>query len=132
MKSEALGNLRTMREVRSSLEVAGGRKAKTTNSLSRTKEMIDALEPLNDRSLGSVLTRERKRFGNQEASVNKSRQRLLKSRKKLATIIEKNRALTQLRHELQQERWRGDDSPVLPKAEQSNPGPKLRQVKLTY
>jgi hypothetical protein len=58
---------------------------------------------------------------------------LLKSRKKLATLIEKNRALTQLRHELQQERWRGDAPPVAAKAEQQpNRGPKLRQVKLTY
>jgi len=132
MKSEALANLRTMRQLRSSLEVAGGRKAKTTNSLSRTKEMTEHLEPLSDRRLTCVLTRERKRFGNHEAAVNKSRQRLLQSRKKLATIIDRNRALTQLRHELQQERWRGDAPLVLPKAEQPNRGPKLRQVKLTY
>ena len=132
MKSEALGNLRTMRQVRNSIEVAGERKAKTTNSLSRTKEMIESLEPLSDRRLGCVLTRERKRFGNYEAAVNRSRQRLLKSRKKLATTIANNLALTQLRHELQQERWRGDAPPILPKAEQLNRGPKLRQVRLTY
>ncbi len=113
MGSEALRNIRTMRQVKTSLDVARSKKTKTTNCLSRTKGEIEQLECVSDRRVGQILAKEMTRSAAYDASLEKSRQRLLKSREKLATIINRNRALTGLRHELQQARWRKEDQPPL-------------------
>lgn len=131
MKSEALRNIRTMREVKISLDVARGQRLRTTNSLSKTKDEVEYLESLTDRRLEQVLEKERRRFGVQEASVNKSRQRVLRAREKLAMTVNKNRALTELRRKLQQTRWEGNDL-VASKAETLVTEPKVRQVELKY
>ena len=131
MKSEALRNIRTMRQVRTSLDVARSQGVRTTNSLSRTREEIAYLESLTDRRLEQVLQKEKGRFATQEASINKSRQRVLKAREKLAMTINKNRALTELRRELQQARWEGKD-PVASKREALPAGQNLRQIELRY
>ncbi len=131
MKSEALRNVRTMREVKSSLDIARGQRLRTTNSLSKTREEVEALGSLTDRRLEQVLGKEQRRFAAQEASINKSRQRVLRAREKLAMTVNKNRSLTELRRKLQQTRWEGND-PVAPKAEMPAPEPNLRQVELKY
>jgi hypothetical protein len=130
MESGALRNIRTMRQVKTSLGVARNQKLRTTNSLSKTKEEIAYLELLTDSRLERVLAKERARFAIFGASIEKSQQQLIKSRKKLAAIINKNRALTELRRELQQARWEGND-PMVPKAE-SAPDPNRRQMELRY
>ncbi len=112
MKSEALRNIRTIRQVRTSLDVARSEKPRTTNSLSKTGEEVAHLESVTDRRLPQILEKERRRFNAQETSVNRSRQRLLKAREKLAMTINRNRALTELRHELQRARWEDDDCAV--------------------
>ena len=66
-----------------------------------------------------------------EEAVDKSRQRLIKAREKLAATINKNRALTELRHELQRWRWEGRDF-VLPKKEPPTEGRNLHQMELKY
>ena len=66
-----------------------------------------------------------------EAAVDKSRQRLLRAREKLAATINKNRALTELRHELQQSRLEGRN-PTPEKVKVPTRKPKLRQVELKY
>ena len=104
MNSEALRNIRTMRQVKTSLDITGSKKAKTTNSLSRTRQEIEQTESIEDRRTGQILAKERARSAAFDTSVEKSRQRLLRSREKLAGIIARNRALTSLRHELQQAR----------------------------
>jgi len=131
MEGEALRNIRTMRQVKTSLDVARSQKLRTTNSLSKTKEEIEYLESMTDSRLGQVLAKEKARFAAVDASVERSRQRLIRSREKLAATINKNRALIELRHELQRARWEGRD-PILPKAEQPNPGQNLRQMELRY
>lgn len=130
MKSEALRNIRTMRDVKNSLAMARGQRLRTTNSLSKTREEIEYLESLTDRRLDQVLAKERRRFEVLEATISKSRQRVLRARAKLAMTINKNRALTELRHELQRARWEGND-PGAPKAETA-PEPNLRQIELRY
>lgn len=105
MESEALRNIRTMRQIRTGADLVRGQKLRTTNSLPRTKEEVNHLQSLNDPRVGQILAKERKRFAAQETGVEKSRRRLLKSRKKLAVTINRNRALTDLRHELQRTRW---------------------------
>ncbi len=131
MQSEALRNIKTMRQVKISLDVARSQKPRTTNSLSKTKEEIERLESLKDNRLEQVLQGEKRRFAAHEASFEKSRQRVLRARDKLAMTVNKNRALTELRHELQQARWAGNDPPP-PKAELPAPEPNLRQVELRY
>jgi hypothetical protein len=131
MKSEALGNLRTMRQVKTGLGLAKGQKLRTTNSLSRRKEEIEYLASLSDRQLERVLAKERGRFAAFDASVKRARQRVLRARERLAMTINRNRALTELRQELQQARWQENDPPA-PKAEQLMPEQNLRQVELKY
>jgi hypothetical protein len=129
MKSETLRNIRTMRQVKT-FDVFRGRRLRTTNSLSKNRDEIEHLESLTDRRLPQVLEKERRRFAAQETSVNKSRQRVLKAREKLAMTVNRNRALTELRHELQRTRWEGDD-PVDLKAETPAREPN-RQFELRY
>ncbi len=96
-----------------SLDVARRQKLRTTNSLSKTAEEIRQLESLTDRRLGQVLETERRRFAAQEASVNKSRERVLASRKRLAIMVNRNRALAELRQQLQRSRWEENGQPAL-------------------
>lgn len=131
MKSEALRNIRTLRQVKTSLGVTRSEKLRTTNSLSKTREEVEYLKSVTDPRLDQVLEKEKRRFAAQEASVRKSRHRLLKARERLAMTVNKNRALTELRYQLQQARWAGKD-PVAPKVEIPAPEQNLRQIELRY
>jgi hypothetical protein len=131
MESEALRNLRTMRQIRTGTDLARNRKLRTTNSLSKTKEEVEYLQSLSARGVAQILAKERKRFATQEAVIEKSRRRVLRSREKLAVTINKNRALTELRHELQRARWEGRNS-ILLKKEPLTEGRNLRQMELRY
>jgi len=109
MKSEALRNIRTVRQLKTSLDVARSQKVRTTNSLSKTRGEVEYLESLTDRQLEQVLQKERRRSADQEAAISKSRQRVLRAREKLAMTVNRNRALTELRRELQQRRRAGEE-----------------------
>ncbi len=117
MESEALRNIRTMRQVKTSLEVARNQRIKTTSSLSKTAEESERLESLGigDGLTLQILAKEKARAAKFEASVERSRQRLLKSRAKIASLINRNRALNNLRHEIQQARDQTKESPPLSK-----------------
>jgi len=131
MQSEALRNIRTMRQVKTSLDLSRCQKPKTTNSLSKTEEESAHLLSLTDQRVVQILAKETKRFATMEASIDKSRGRVLKAREKLAVTINKNRALNELRHKLQQARWE-ENEPAPAKAETPNPRPSLHQVELRY
>ena len=131
MPSEALRNIRTMRQVKTSLDLAKNQRVKTTNSLSKTEEEVAHLLTLTDRQVEQTLAKERKRFAAMEIAVDKSRHRLLRARDKLAVTINKNRALTELRHELQQSRLEGRNL-ISEKVKVPTRKPKLRQVELKY
>lgn len=131
MVSETLRNIRTMRQVKTSLDLARSQKLKTTNSLSKTKDEVESLLSLIDRRAGQILAKERKRFAAQEAAIDKSRQRVLRSRERLAVTINRNRALNELRHELQRARWEGRN-PTPAKAEPSSPEHNLHRVEFRY
>jgi len=110
VKSEALRNLRTMRQIRTDLDLARHQRPRTTNSLSKTPEELEQLESLRDPQTERILARERSRFADRAARVERSREHILKAREKLAMTINKNRALTELRRELGRTRW-GEDPP---------------------
>ena len=131
MISETLRNIRTMRQVKTSLDLARSQKPKTTNSLSKAKDEVESLLLLTDRRAGQILAKERKRFAAQEAAIDKSRQRVLRSRESLAMTINRNRALNELRHELQRARWEGRD-PTPAKVKPSAAEPNLHQVEFRY
>ena len=131
MLSESLRNIRTMRQVKASLDLAKNQRVKTTNSLSKTEEEVAHLQILSDRQIEQILAEEMKRSAATEAAVDKSRRRLIKAREKLAATINKNRALTELRHELQQARWEGRDS-VPSKKVPLNESENLRRMELEY
>ena len=129
MRSEALRNVRTMRDVKTSLDVARGQRLRTTNSLGRTREEAGQVESPTDRRMEQTLEKERRRFAARETSINRSRQRVLMSREKLAMTLNRNRALTELRHQLQRSRWEGNDpaAPKVPAHRQPN-----REIELRY
>jgi len=129
MPSETLRNFRTMRQVKTSLDLAKNQRVKTTNSLSRTEEEAAYLLSLTDRRAGQILAKETKRFAAMEASVDKSRGRVLKAREKLAATINKNRALTELRYQLQRARWE-KRGPL--KKEPPTEGGNLPRMELNY
>jgi hypothetical protein len=131
VKSEALRNIRTMRDVKNSLDLIRNQRLKTTNALSKTKEEIVHLVSVTERRVEQVLDKEKRRFTAQEASIKRSRHQLLKAREKLAMTINKNRALTELRCQLQQARWEGND-PVVPKAEMPASEQNPHQIELRY
>jgi len=131
MQSEALRNIRTMRQVKTSLDLVGYQKLRTTNSLSRTAEEVANLKTIFDRQIEQILAKERKRSAATEAAIDKSRWRLIKAREKLAATINKNHALTELRHELQRARWEGRDSIPSKKAPLTE-SENLRRMELKY
>ena len=118
MRSEALRSIRTMRQVKTGMDVLRSQRPRTTNSLSKTSGEIEYLESLTDPRLELVLEKERKRFAAQEGVVNRSRQRMIRAREKLAATINKNHALMELRHELQLRRLAGEG----PASQASNSG----------
>jgi hypothetical protein len=109
MNSEALRNLRTMRQIRVGLDLIKKQKIRTTNSLSKTRIEVQHLQSITDPKTERVLAREKRRFLTQQLSIDKSRQRLLQSRHKLAATINRNRALMELRHDLQRGLWERRD-----------------------
>ena len=132
MESEALRNIRTMRKIKTGLDIAREQKARTTNSLSGTKEEIEYLESIEHPELSGLLLKERRRFATYDASVEKSHQRLLQLRKKLASIVNKNRALMELRRQLQQARWAKDPPSPSPKRNPNPQNRKYRKVHFNY
>jgi hypothetical protein len=116
MDSEALRNLRTMRQIRVGIDLARKQKIRTTNSLSKTCIEVQDLQILTDPKTERILAREKKRFFAQQLSIDKSRRRVLRARNKLAATINRNRALIELRHDLQRGLWERGDHAV-PKTE---------------
>jgi hypothetical protein len=132
MESEALRKIKTMRYIKTSLDVVRTNKIRRTNSLSKSKEEVNHLESLTDRQLEEILAKERKRIAAFNSSVEKSRQGIIKSRERLAVTINKNRALIELRHQLQRAHWEEKNDPTLPKVEQPNSQRNLHEMKLRY
>jgi len=95
-----------MRQVKSSLEVAGNQKFKTTNSLFKPTNEVEHLESvgLDNNQTAQILAREKARAAKFESSVDCSQKKLLKSREKIAGLVNRNRALTNLRHQIQKDR----------------------------
>jgi hypothetical protein len=131
MKSETLRNIRTLRQIKTSGDIWNERCPKTTNRNTRTEKEIKYLESLEDPYTKQILEAERQRLKAYKHAISKSQERILKVREKLARIINRNRAITQLRKNIQQSFWE-DDPPSFSKEDSQNASNFKKQIELKY
>jgi len=119
MKRKSPGYIKLMGHSRNSTGIPRARDIRTDSSLFMTREERESLGSAMDfRALGPEARRERDKFARQDAAAEKFRKNYFKAREKLAGKINKNRALMELRHELQQRRRAGEE----PASQASNSG----------
>ena len=118
MKRKSPGYIKLMAHSRNSTDIPGVRDIRTASSLFVTREERESLGSAMDlRALGLEARREKDKFARQDATVEKFKKNYFVAREKLAAKINKNRAMMELRHELQERRRRGES----PDPERCNP-----------
>jgi hypothetical protein len=131
MKSESLVNIKTFRDIKNDVEKRGERKIKTTNSLSKTEEELEAIDSIvDDKDLDRALEKERQRFARQDLAIKRVRKKLIAARIKLAKMVNKNRKVTELRHQLQKERGKREDPPQ--KIKRTSKSTNFKEVDIGY
>ena len=109
MVRKSPGYIKLQGQTRNSSEIRGVHDIRAASSMFMTREEQVSLESAMDfRGLGSEARRERDKFARQDASVKKFRESCFRARERLAATINKNRALMELRHELQRRRRIGE------------------------
>ena len=104
------GKIRLMGQTKNSSDMPAVRNIRTASSLFMTREERESLKSAMDfRALGREARRERDKFARQDAAIAKFQENYYKARERLAGKINKNRALMEMRHELQQRRRMGED-----------------------
>ena len=108
-----------MAHSRNSTNIPRARDIRTASSLFMTREERESLGAAMDiRALGREARREKDKFARQDQTIAKFKVTYFKAREKLAATINKNKAMMDLRHELQQRRRTGEE----PDAQASNSG----------
>jgi len=103
------GKIRLMGQTRNRWDIPGMRDIRTASSMFMTRETQESLASAMDfRKLGLETRKERDKFARQDAAVEKFKENYFRVRNRLAAMINKNRALMKLRHELQERRRRGE------------------------
>ena len=119
MKKKSPGYIKLMAHSRNSADIPGARDIRTASSLFMTREERESLGSVMDsRALGPEVRREKDKFARQDVVLEKFQKSYLRAREKLAAKINKNRAMMELRHELQERRRAGEE----PDAQASNSG----------
>jgi len=120
MKRKSPGYIKLMAHSRNSSNVPrAARDIRTASSLFMTREERESVESAMDyRALGPEARREKDKFARQDSVLEKFEKKYFKAREKLAATINKNKAMMELRHELQQRRRTGEE----PDAQASNCG----------
>jgi hypothetical protein len=119
MKRKSPGYIKLMAHSRNSTDIPRARDIRTASSLFMTREERESLGSAMDfRALGLVARREKDKFARQDQTIAKFKETYFRAREKLAATINKNRALMELRHELQQRRRMGEE----PDTQASNSG----------
>ena len=109
MKNKSPGYIKLMAHSRNSADIPGVRDIKTASSLFMTREERESLgSAMDSRALGPEARREKDKFARQDAVLEKFQKNYFIAREKLAAKINKNRAMMELRHELQERRRRGE------------------------
>ena len=112
MKKRPSGYIKLQGHTRNSSDIPGVKDIRTISSSSAfmTNEERGSIESAMDfRVLGIDTRREIDKFAHQDAVVERFQKNYFKARERLAAKINKNRAIMQLRHELQQRRRMGED-----------------------
>ena len=110
MKRKSPGYIKLMAHSRNSTNIPRARDIRTASSLFMTREERESLGSAMDfRALGLEARREKDKFARQDSVLEKFKETYFRAREKLAATINKNRALMELRHELQQRRRTGED-----------------------
>jgi len=118
MKKKSPGYIKLMANSRNSNDIPRVRDIRTASSLFMTREERESLGSIMDfRALGLEVRKEKDKFARQDATVEKFQKNYFVAREKLAAKINKNRAMMELRHELQERRRRGES----PDPERCNP-----------
>ena len=118
MKRKSPGYIKLMAHSRNSADIPRARDIRTASSLFMTREERESLGSVMDfRALGLEARKEKDKFARQDATVEKFQKNYFAAREKLAAKINKNRAMMELRHELQERRRRGES----PDLERCNP-----------
>ena len=119
MKEKAPGYIKLLAHSRNSTNIPRARDIRTASSLFMTREERGSLGSAMDfRALGRETRREKDKFARQDAVLEKFKANYFKAREKLAATINKNKAMMELRHELQQRRRAGEE----PEAQTPNSG----------
>ena len=119
MKNKAPGYIKLLARSRNSTNIPRVRDIRTASSLFMTSEDRESLGWAMDfRALGREARREKDKFARQDAALEKFRGNYFKARERLAATINKNKAMMELRHELQQRRRDGEE----PEAQTPNSG----------
>ena len=123
MKKKSPGYIKLMAHSRNSTNIPGVRDIRTASSLFMTREERESLgSAMDSRALGLETRKEKDKFARQDAVLEKFKKNYFVARERLAGKINKNRAVMELRHELQERRRRGGS----PDPERCNP----KEVKL--
>ena len=119
MERKSPGYIKLMAHSRNSTNILRARDIRTASSLFMTREERESLGAAMDiRALGREARREKDKFARQDQTIAKFKVTYFKAREKLAATINKNQALMELRHELQQRRRAGEE----PASQASNNG----------
>ena len=111
MKRESLLNLRTSRDVLTSLDVV--RKWLIAPTMfGRMRRIVaqgtkEITPHINEAVIAIELEKERRRFKRKLQAIERSMGKILASRQKLANVKEKNQRIMDLRVELQRQYWNG-------------------------
>jgi hypothetical protein len=106
MRRESFNYLRTMRQIKTGLDLAREpRRIQTTSSRFRAS-FEKELEPhVNEKAIGVELEEERRKFIRQNQALARTRQRLRGTRARLFATKVRNERMMVLRHSLQKQRW---------------------------
>ena len=119
MERKSPGYIKLLGHSRNSTNIPRARDIRTASSLFMTREERESLgAAMNIRALGSEARRERDKFARQDQTIAKFKVTYFKARERLAATINKNKAMMELRHELQQRRRAGEE----PQAQTPNSG----------
>ena len=119
MERKSPGYIKLLGHSRNSTNIPRARDIRTASSLFMTREERESLGWAMDfRALGREARREKDKFARQDSVLEKFRENYFKARERLAATINKNKAMMELRHELQQRRRAGEE----PASQASNSG----------
>ena len=137
MKNKAPGYIKLLAHSRNSTNIPGVRDIRTASSMFMTREERESLGWAMDfRSLGKEARREKDKFARQDTVLEKFRGNYFRAREGLAATINKNKAMMELRHELQQSRRAGEEpeaqTPISGEVKPPAGGNSFNHVELRY